>query len=117
MPDTISWIIEAGIRPGKLDDFRTVAKDLIASAESEPGTLSYEWNLSHEGTACHIFERYENSAAVLAHSKSFGAFAHRFLEACDVVHFYIYGTPTDEVKAGLADLGPIYFKPIGGFNR
>jgi quinol monooxygenase YgiN len=117
MSNQISWILQVAIHPGKLEDFRSVAKDLIAKTESESGTLDYEWNLSEDGTICHIFERYQNADALVTHVESFGAFAKRFLEACHPTRFHVYGTPTDEVKAALADLGPVYFSPLGGFSR
>jgi quinol monooxygenase YgiN len=117
MSENISWILQVAIHPGKLDDFRAVAKDLIAKTKSERGTLDYEWNLSEDETVCHILERYQDNKAVIAHVKSFGAFAQRFMEACHPTHFYLYGTPSAVVKEALADLQPIIFTPIGGFSR
>jgi len=117
MSNQISWILQVAIHPGKLEDFRAVARDLIAKTELETGTLDYEWNLSEDGTICHIFERYQDADALVTHVESFGAFAKRFMEACHPTRFHVYGTPTDEVKAALADLGPVYFSPLGGFSR
>jgi quinol monooxygenase YgiN len=117
MSDQISWILQVAIHPGKLDDFRSVAKDLIAKTESEPGTLDYEWHLSEDKTICHIFERYKDSEAMLTHVKSFGQFATRFMEACHPTRFHVYGKPSKAAKDALADLGPVYFAPLGGFSR
>jgi quinol monooxygenase YgiN len=117
MSTQIHWLLEVAILPGQLENFRAVARDLIASTKSEPGTLAYEWNLSENETVCHIYERYQNSDAALAHVKGFGAFAERFLQACRPTRFDIYGTPNEAVKAALADFGPVYFSPLGGFNR
>jgi quinol monooxygenase YgiN len=117
MSEQIYWILEVAILPGQLENFRTVARDLIAATKLEPGTLGYEWNLSDDGTVCHIYERYQNSDAVLTHIQSFGAFAERFLQACRPTRFHVYGTPTEDVKAALADFGPVYFSSIGGFSR
>jgi quinol monooxygenase YgiN len=117
MSEEISWMLEVAIHPGKLDAFRAVAADLIAATEKEPNTLSYEWSLSEDQSACHIFERYRNSEAILAHLGTFGPHAERFLAACHPTRFHVYGAPSDAVKAALADLGPVYCTPIGGFNR
>ena len=117
MSDTISWILEVAIHPGKLDDFRSVAADLIAATRNESGTLAYEYHLSKDAAVCHIYERYQDAEAVLTHLKSFGAFARRFMESCHPTLFYVYGTPTEELKAALADLNPIYFSLLGGFTR
>ena len=117
MSEQISWLLEVSIRPGKLDDFRAVARDLIANTQPEPGTLDYEWNLSPARTTCHIFERYQDSAAMLKHVEGFGNFAARFLASCQPTRFSVYGQPNAEAKAALADLGPVFFTELGGFSR
>jgi quinol monooxygenase YgiN len=117
MSENISWILQVAIHPGKLDDFRAVANELIAATKSEPGTLAYEWNLSGDQTICHIYERYQDSEAVSTHLQTFGPLAERFMEACQPTRFHVYGAPTDAVKTALADFGPVYFTLLGGFSR
>ena len=117
MSEQIHWNIEVAILPGKLADFRSVANDLIASTKKEPGALTYEWHFSSDNTVCHIIERYANSAAVLTHGQNFAQFAERFVAACRVVRFDIYGPATDEVKADLAGANPSYYSLLGGFSR
>ena len=46
MSEQISWLLEVEILPGKLEDFRAVARDLIANTQPESGTLDYEYHLS-----------------------------------------------------------------------
>ena len=117
MSENISWILQVAIYPGKLDDFRALAGDLILATQSEPGTLTYEWNLSDDSTICHIYERYQNAEALLNHLHSFGPYAERFMQCCCPTRFHVYGTPTDAVKGALADFNPVYFLPMGGFSR
>ena len=117
MSGQIYWILEVAILPGQLENFRAVANDLIAKTKSEPGTLAYEWNLSQDETVCDIYERYQNADALLAHVRSFGAFAERFMQACRPINFHVYGPANDDVKATLADFQPVYFLPMGGFSR
>ena len=117
MSEEISWLLEVTILPGKLDDFRAVVRDLVASTRNEPGTLIYEWYLTADGTNCHIYERYKNSVAVVTHVQSFGRFAEKFMQACRPTHFYVYGAPTDEAKAAIADLGPVFLPLMDGFSR
>ena len=50
MKNEIYWILEVAVLPGQLENFRAVARDLIASTEKEPDTLGYEWNLNDDGT-------------------------------------------------------------------
>lgn len=117
MNDSISWLLEVEILPGKLDDFRAVARDLIASTEPEPGTLDYEYHLSPDSKTAHIFERYADSAAVLTHVAGFGNFAARFFASCRITRCSVYGKPSAEAKAALTGLQPAYFAEIGGFSR
>ena len=117
MSEEIYWVLEVAILPDQLENFRAVARDLIASTEPEPGTLNYEWTLSADETACHIYERYQNSDALVAHVRGFGSFAERFLQACRPTRFQVYGLPNEEAKAALADFHPVYFSPLGGFSR
>ena len=71
-----------------------------------------------DGAACHIFERYADSAAVLTHVGAFGEkFAGRFLEMLTPVRCVVYGSPSPQVKEGLAVLNPVYMRLVGGFNR
>jgi len=118
MSKQIYWILEVAILPGQLENFRAVARDLITATEPEPGTLGYEYALNDDGTVCHIYERYQNSDAVVTHAQSFGNFADRFLQACRPTRFHVYGTLNEEAKAALTDFDPVYFSTLlGGFNR
>ena len=117
MSEEFYWILEVAILPGEMDAFRSVARDLITATQAEPGTLNYEWNLSGDEKTCHIYERYQNSEAAIVHVRSFGQYAERFMKACRPTLFDIYGAPNEEVKAALADFGPVYFTPMGGFKR
>jgi len=117
MSEEISWVLEVAILPGQLENFRTVAKDLIAATQPEPGTLVYEWNLNDDKTACDIYERYKDSAALLMHIGSFAPFAERFMQSCRPTRFHVYGAPSETAKAALADFQPVYFSPLGGFSR
>ncbi|HEX4140250.1 MAG TPA: antibiotic biosynthesis monooxygenase [Candidatus Methylacidiphilales bacterium] len=117
MSNPISWLIEVEILPGKLDDFRTLVRELVARAEKESGTIDYEWHLSPDGKTCHIFERYADSAALVKHGEGFGQVAARFFASCKPVRLSVYGEASAEAKAAIADLHPVYYSTIGGFSR
>ncbi len=117
MSEQIHWNLEVAILPGQLENFRAVARDLIANTQKEADTLTYEWHLSADNTKCHIIERYRNSAALITHGEGFHAFAERFFQACRLVRIDIYGPVTEEAKAGLTGLYPNYYSLLGGFNR
>jgi len=113
----IRFMLVVAIQPGQLDNFRLVAHDLIAATQAEEGTLSYEYYLIEDNTVCHIYERYVNSAALQTHIQSFGTFAERFLQACQPVRLDVYGYPSEEARAMLADFKPTYYAHLAGFSR
>jgi hypothetical protein len=67
---------------------------------------------------CHIYECFQDSAAVMTHLESFGAnFAARFMEVLKPTRLVVYGTPSAQVKDALAGLSPVYMAPLRGFRR
>jgi quinol monooxygenase YgiN len=112
-------MLELDLQKGRESDFRALMAEMVAATQAtEPGTLDYEWSLTTDGTRCHIFKRYADSAAVLAHLGTFGQrFAGRFLEALKPVRFVVYGSPSTAVQDALAGFSPVYMQPAGGFSR
>ena len=118
MSENVSWNLRVSIREGQLDNFNALMAEMVESTQAESGTLMYEWFLSEDKTTCHIYERYADSAAVMAHLGNFGSkFAARFLEYMEPTELRVYGNPTDEVRGGLEGLGPVYLGLVGGFTR
>ena len=118
MASAVSWVLEVAVKPGKLEEFRSLMNEMVASTEKEPGSLSYEWFISEDGATTHIYERYADSAATLVHVGNFGAnFAGRFLAAVDPTRLSVYGEPSKEVADALSAFGPAYFGTFGGFAR
>src|SRR4051794_10264802 len=63
MAQPIALILEATLKPGQQQAFQALMTELIASAQGEPGTLSYEFFGSDDGTVALAYERYADSAA------------------------------------------------------
>jgi len=118
MGSYVSWVIELALKPGKLDDFKALMDEMVESTQAEPGTLGYEWFFSDDGSACHIYERYADSKAMLSHVGGFQEkFAARFLDMADVTRFVVYGSPSDEARKVLDGFGASYMAQLGGFAR
>lgn len=118
MGEQVSWLLELAVKPGELEHFRTLMNEMVESTRGEPGAMTYEWFLSEDGTAVHIYERYTDSAATMTHLGNFGAkFAQRFLSMIEPTRLTVYGTPSDEVKGVLNGFGATYLGPFGGFTR
>ena len=119
MSSYVSWNFVVKVRDGKLNEFKTLMNTMIeATKADEPGTSHYEWSFNQDETECHLYERYENSDAVMVHMKNFGSkFAKDFMTCIKPVSFTVYGNPTEDLKQALTDLRPAYYSQRGGFNR
>lgn|SRR5262245_33040161 len=118
MSDHVSWSLVVAVKPGQLDELKAVLAEMIESTQAESGALIYEWSISEDGSTAHAYERYADSAAVMAHLATFGEkFAQRLLGAVDVTRFVVYGAPDDEARDAMSGLGPAYMTPLGGFAR
>jgi quinol monooxygenase YgiN len=118
MPDTVSWLLILNIKEGQLDTFEALGAEMVESTREEPGTAIYEWFVSDDGAAVHIYERYADSDAVLAHLGAFQErFAKRFMAAAEPAGWYVFGEPSDAARAALAGAGAQFFGPLGGFAR
>ena len=117
MSQTISWLIEAAILPGKLQDFEAVGAELLKLTEAEPGTLCHEWFITDDQTTYQVYARFKDSDAVLAHIEIFSPFVERLLESSMPVSFQVYGTPSEKVQDLLAAYQPVYFEKVHGFHR
>lgn len=118
MSDTLSWNLQLEVRDGRLDDARALMAEMVEATRAEEGTLGYEWYLSEDGAACHIYERFADSDAALAHLGAFGSnFMERFMECFEPTALTVYGEPTDEAREALDGLGAVYLGNFGGFHR
>ena len=118
MSDVVSWVVEFSIKPGQLDTFKALVEELVQSTRNEPNTLAYEWFLDEDNSSCHVYERYADSVATMAHLATFGEkFAERVLKLVDLGAFTVYGSPNDEVKGVLSGFGATFRSQINGFAR
>lgn len=119
MTNHVSWLLTLNIQAGQQQAFRALMNEMVSATRAdEPGTLDYEWSLTDDGTQCHLFERYADSDAAMAHLGNFGSkYADRFMAVLTPVGFTIYGTPSPAVKEALAGFNPTYLSPAAGFSR
>ena len=112
----ICWHVELLIKPGQLESFRALTGEMVELTRRERGVLSYQRFISEDGKTVHVFERYENSTAALAHLRTFAKeFAERFQKLVERKSFVVFGDPTAELKAALDRYGATYAKPFGNF--
>ena len=117
MSDVVSWDLMLSVKDGKLEEFRALMDEMVAATQNEPGALIYEWFVSADGSAVHIYERYADSAATMAHLGSFAGFADRFFGCVDPTGFYVYGNPDQAASDALTGSGAQIMGSFGGFAR
>jgi quinol monooxygenase YgiN len=116
MGGEISWHVVLRIKPGQLDNFRTLTGEMVAVTRRERGILSYQRFVSDDGTIIHVYERYADSAAAVAHLGAFmKRFAARFSAMVERKAFTVFGHPSAELKAVLNRFNATYLKPFGDF--
>ena len=118
MREEIHWVFTVTVKPGQFDEFKQVVAPLVAATKEEPGALAYQYNVDDDQSTVHIFERYRDSDAVVAHVKgTFARFAERFMALATATGFVVYGTPSAEARTILDGLGAVYMTPFDGFTR
>ena len=116
MDDQISWQVELLVKDGQLERFRALTGEMVASTRREEGVLSYQRFVTGDGRFVYVYERYVNSAAALAHLKTFRLdYGDRFSSMVDRRRFTVFGQPTDELRKILDGFGATYLTPFGAF--
>lgn len=118
MSNDISWHVELQVKAGQLDVLCALTNEMVESTKSEPGALIYERYISHDRQIVHVFERYVDANAAVAHLTAFGkTYGERFGKMVDRKRFTVFGTPTTELKEILDPLGATYAAALAGFAR
>ncbi|MDH4177152.1 MAG: antibiotic biosynthesis monooxygenase [Thermoleophilia bacterium] len=118
MEQHVSWVLEAAVKDGRLDAFTALMHEMVEGTSAEPQTLAYEWYISADEATVHIYEKYADSEAMVAHVSGFmEKWAGRFLECIDVTRFVVYGDPSPAARELLDGFGAAYLAPWGGFSR
>ena len=118
MADHVGWQVELAVIPGALEAFRELTAEMIAAARAEPNVLIYERYVSADGSVIHLHERYTDSAAAVAHLRTFGRlFSRRFASLVARTGFIVYGTPSEELREILDGFRATYFLHFAGFSR
>ena len=116
--EAISWHVEVAVKAGELEQFRTLTLEMVNVARGEPGVLIYERYIDGGGKHVHIYERYSNSLAALAHLKTFNErFASQYSELVERKVFTVFGAPSEELRRMLKKLAASFCEDFAGFSR
>src|ERR671934_570017 len=96
MQGQVSWLLETAVKPGQLDTFKALMDEMVDGTSTESQTLNYEWYISDDRGSIHLYEKYADSDAMIAHVNGFlEKWAARFMACIDVTRFTVYGNPSD----------------------
>ena len=106
-------VVELAVRPGQLDNFVELTREMVEATAEEAGVLAYQRFVGDDGATVHAVERYQSSAAAVAHLETFRErFAERFSRLATRRRFTVYGTASAELKSVLDGFGAIYLEPL-----
>lgn len=57
MEEQVSWHVHLAVKPGQLENFRSLNDEMVESTREETDALVYERFLNEDGTDVHIYER------------------------------------------------------------
>jgi quinol monooxygenase YgiN len=118
MDEQVAWHVVLAVKPGALEDFQVLTGEMVEATREEAGVLSYERFVSADGMVVHVYERYADSTAAVAHLRAFRRqFGKRFAGLVDRTRFTVYGSPSTELRGLLDNFGATYMAPFGGFAR
>ncbi len=114
----VAYIIEFSIEADRIDEFKSQAAAFIESVKkNEPGTLTYNWYYTKDGTRCVLHEGFSNSETLLSHLDNIGPKLPALLAVAPITRFEVLGPASDGVRTALADVDAVYLPQVEGFER
>ncbi len=115
----ISWVFAVKVKQGAEEKLKAMIVEMSEQAEAtEPGTIGYQWSISHDGSSGQVHEQYRDSEAALSHLASFNEnFAARLMNLVEPTGMVVFGPASTALKKELEGANPVYMMPAGGFVR
>ena len=115
----IRLLVELDIHEGKFAEFESLAKQMAAVSEAEPGTLGYHFVLSADRKKCCLIEGYTDQAAITAHfmGPAVQQFVPQMMQVANPTRMEIYGDPGPTVTGMVAAFGAHIYGSWAGFDR
>ncbi len=117
LTENVYWVLVADVKEGQQDALRQLATRFADKTKAEPGALAYEWSLSERGDRLHIYERYADSEAALAHLANVGPVLGDLMALVTPVRLDCYGRVSDAFREATKDLPMAYYTQFEGFSR
>ncbi len=117
MTENVYWILKGTIGEGNQDAVKELAQRFSEKTNSEEGVIAYEWSMSADGSQLHVYERFKNSDAALAHLGNVGPDLPELLGLVTPTAIECYGSPNDAFKAAVGIFPVSFFETFQGFHR
>ena len=105
------------VHPGQLDAAKALLPKFVATTQSEPRCVHYEFTINGDVIFCR--EAYVGAEGALAHLENVGALLGEMLKLSDVERLEIHGPAAEleKLKAPLAEYQPAWFAYECGVER
>ncbi|MGA0839955.1 MAG: putative quinol monooxygenase [Pseudomonadales bacterium] len=110
-------IFKAEVPEGAVEELRKVAAYMTELTSREPGVIAYEWSLSEDRRRLHVYERYVDSEAGLAHLANAGPELSKLLDIVSLIEIECYGPASDDLRTAIKDFPLTFLQPFEGFHR
>ena len=115
----VRLLVDINVHEMKFAEFESLARQMVAVSENEPGTLGYHFLLSADRTRCRLVEGYTDADAITAHfnGPAVQNYVAQLLQVATLTRMEIYGDPGSQVAAMAAASGAEIFTSWLGFDR
>jgi len=97
---------EFTITPGKVDEFKTIAQELIAIVkEKEPATLKYHWYFNKDQSKSYVVEEYPNTEALRVHTLHVALTLRKLLKISKIAKSTVLGELNPVAREALSIIG------------
>ncbi len=105
------------INEGRVDDFKSLMNDFVASTSSETACLYYDFSICGDVAFCR--EAYVDADAILAHLGNVGAHLEASGSLAEMIRLEMHGPADqlDKLRGPLADLPVEYFVQVTGVQK
>ena len=122
MSQQLQVLWELNIKPGKADELRSIARDLVAFIKSgEPRTVACNVYINEDESLISFKDTFADGDAFIVHSENFASssFGEQILERTDGGRLCIYGNPPQTLKDILSEAGyeVEWFNLVDGYFR
>ena len=117
MTDNIYWILKAEIKNGNLDELKRLAEECCEITKTEPGVMVYEWSIAEGLEILHIYERYLDSDAAMAHMANLSEKLPKLMDLVNVTEIECYGKASSDFREAAKDFPIVYMENLCGFRK